>query len=128
MAGASRIFAVLERYINTINPTPAQIPKPCKAYKPHQTLWFLAGNGGMGYWDNYCGLYRDYYRDPFPHSLLRTRQSRAAMVLCPHPTPRTMSSIRLRTRSCCIHHEEEHAIGPISYQVVQVVHQWCRPP
>ena len=21
------------------------------------------------------GLYRDYYRDPFPHSLLRTRQS-----------------------------------------------------
>ena len=29
----------------------------------------------MGYADYYWGLYRDYYRDPFPHSLLRTRQS-----------------------------------------------------
>ena len=24
--------------------------------------------------DCYGGLYRDYYRDPFPHSLLSTRQ------------------------------------------------------
>ena len=32
----------------------------------------------MGYGDDYWGLYnRDYYRDPFPHSLLSTRQSRA---------------------------------------------------
>ena len=28
----------------------------------------------MGYGDYHWGLYRDYYRDPFPHSLLRTRQ------------------------------------------------------
>ena len=28
----------------------------------------------MGEWDYYWGLYRDYYRDPFPHSLVRTRQ------------------------------------------------------
>ena len=25
--------------------------------------------------DYYGGLYRDYYRDPFPHSLLSTRES-----------------------------------------------------
>ena len=24
--------------------------------------------------DDYWGLYRGYYRDPFPHSLLRTRR------------------------------------------------------
>ena len=37
---------------------------------------FVVGNGGMGHGDDYWGLYlyRDYYRDPFPHSLLRTRQ------------------------------------------------------
>ena len=29
----------------------------------------------MGYGDHYWGLYRDYYRDPFPHSLLSTRES-----------------------------------------------------
>ena len=28
----------------------------------------------MGYGDYYWGLYRDYYRDPFPDSLLSTRQ------------------------------------------------------
>ena len=38
------------------------------------SVWFLVGNGGMGYGDYIWGLYRDYYRDPFPHSLLRTRQ------------------------------------------------------
>ena len=37
------------------------------------TVWFLAGNGGMRYWDYYWGLYRGYYTDPFPHSLLSTR-------------------------------------------------------
>ena len=36
-----------------------------------QTPWCLAGNGGIGYGDYYWGLYRDYYRVPFPHSLLR---------------------------------------------------------
>ena len=44
-----------------------------------KTVWFLVGNGGMGYGDHYWGLYRGYYsRDPFPHSLLSTRQKRAA--------------------------------------------------
>ena len=33
------------------------------------------GNGGMDYGDFYWGLCRDYYRDPFPHSLLSTRES-----------------------------------------------------
>ena len=28
----------------------------------------------MDYGDYYWGLYRGYYRDPFPHSLLSTRQ------------------------------------------------------
>ena len=28
----------------------------------------------MDYGDHYWGLDRDYYRDPFPHSLLSTRQ------------------------------------------------------
>ena len=42
--------------------------------KPTLTVWFLVGNGGMGYGDYYWGLYRDYYRDQFPHSLLSTRQ------------------------------------------------------
>ena len=38
------------------------------------TPWCLGGNGGMGYRDHYEGLYRDCYRDPFPHSLLSTRE------------------------------------------------------
>ena len=29
---------------------------------------------GLDYRDYYLGLYRDYYRDPFPHSLLSTRE------------------------------------------------------
>ena len=28
----------------------------------------------MGYWDYYKGTLRDYHRDPFPHSVLRTRE------------------------------------------------------
>ena len=39
------------------------------------TVWLLVGNGGMDYGDYYCGLYRDYYIDPVPHSLRSTRQS-----------------------------------------------------
>ena len=39
------------------------------------TVWFLVGNGGMDYGDYYWGFYRDYFWDPFPHSLLRTRES-----------------------------------------------------
>ena len=32
----------------------------------------------MGYGDCYWGLYRGYYRDPFPHSLRSTRQLKSA--------------------------------------------------
>ena len=35
----------------------------------------------MDYGDYYWGLYRDYYRDPFPHSLLSTRQFESASVV-----------------------------------------------
>ena len=34
----------------------------------------------MGYGDYYWGLYRDYYRDPFPHSPLSTRQLRVGVL------------------------------------------------
>ena len=33
----------------------------------------------MDYGDNYWRLYRDYYRDPFPHSLLSTRQNSTSL-------------------------------------------------
>ena len=47
----------------------------------------------MDYGDYYCGLYRDdykgplrdYHRDPFPRSLLKTRQTE---TLGNHPRPR----------------------------------------
>ena len=38
------------------------------------SVWFLVGNGDMDYGDYYGGLYRDYYRDPLPHSLLSTKE------------------------------------------------------
>ena len=41
-----------------------------------KTPWCLVGNGGMDIGDYYWGLYRDYYRDSFPHSLLSTRPKR----------------------------------------------------
>ena len=44
------------------------------------TVWFLVGNGGMDYGDHYWGLCRDYYRDPFPHSLLSTRQTTRLVI------------------------------------------------
>ena len=39
------------------------------------SVWCLVGNGGMDYWDYDWGLYRGYCRDPFPHSLLSTREA-----------------------------------------------------
>ena len=39
----------------------------------------------MDYGHYYWGLYRDYYRDPFPYSLLSTRQS-------------SMGTVRIQTR------------------------------
>ena len=38
------------------------------------SAWFLVGNGGIDYGDYYWGLYRDYYKNPFPRSPLRTRE------------------------------------------------------
>ena len=46
----------------------------------------LSREGGMGYGD-YWGLHRDYYRDPFPPSLLSTRQlsvARSGWWHCSH--------------------------------------------
>ena len=50
-----------------------------RAYSAELSFWFLVGNGGMDYGDYYWGLYRDYYRDPFPHSLLSIRQYSAEL-------------------------------------------------
>ena len=38
----------------------------------------------MGYWDYYKGALRDYHRDPFPHSLLRTRDKKATAPEAPN--------------------------------------------
>ena len=35
----------------------------------------------MDYGDYYWGFYRDYYRDPFPHSLQSTRQLQALKLM-----------------------------------------------
>ena len=42
--------------------------------KQTQSHWCLGGSGGMDYKDHYWGLYGDYSRDEFPHSLLSTRE------------------------------------------------------
>ena len=34
----------------------------------------------MDYGDDYWGLYRDHYQDPFPHSLRRTRQTSVILM------------------------------------------------
>ena len=53
----------------------------------YRGLGFLVGclvlskEWGNGLWDYYWGLYRDYYTDPFPHSLLSTRQFLTIRVL-----------------------------------------------
>ena len=44
--------------------------------KAFQDCLVLSRECGMDYGDYYWGLYRGYDRDPFPHSLLRTRQKR----------------------------------------------------
>ena len=36
----------------------------------------------MGFWDYFSGTLRDYHRDPFPHSLLRTRELSRGFQLC----------------------------------------------
>ena len=51
-------------------------------------VWFLAGNGGMGY------IVVDY-RDPFLHSLLRTRQSQDELS---QRLPGSGQEVRVRTQ------------------------------
>ena len=41
-------------------------------------VWFFVGNGGMGYRGYYKGPLRDHHRDPFPDSLLSTRENGVA--------------------------------------------------
>ena len=36
----------------------------------------------MDYSDHYSGSCRDYYRDPFPHALLSTRESNSVLAWC----------------------------------------------
>ena len=56
------------------------VPGTVKALSPDgnesscSSPWCLLGTGGMDYGGYSWGLYRDYYRDPFPHSLLSTRE------------------------------------------------------
>ena len=47
----------------------------CRAWRT--TVWCLVGNGGMDIGDYYWGL----YRDPFPHSLLRTKETTSRTAL-----------------------------------------------
>ena len=63
-----KAFRGIERHKRTL-----RVLVPSLARK--KTVWFLVGNG---LWDYYWRLYRDYHRDPFPYSLLRTRQKTAA--------------------------------------------------
>ena len=44
----------------------------------------------MDYGDYYWGLYKDYHRDPFPHSLLRTWK-KIQLVAKSSPKPETLS-------------------------------------
>ena len=44
----------------------------------------LSREWGNGYGDYYWGLYKYYFRDPFPHSLLRTRQQCQVSVSTVH--------------------------------------------
>ena len=49
--------------------------------------------------DDYWGLYRDYYKDPFPHSLLRTRQSKLQSTQkLKKPAKRKVKGLGLRFR------------------------------
>ena len=77
----------------------------------------------MDYGDYYCGFYRDYYRDPFPHSLLSTRQClRGAFMNAPQSkAKRTRKFDEVPLRS---------ALPPPLYQLTRIastqytVKQW----
>ena len=53
----------------------------------------------MDYGDYYLGLYMGYYRDPFPHSLLSTRESWGLQSFTHNPTSRNLvlASMAVRT-------------------------------
>ena len=61
-------------YADPHKPVVEILPKGQPQFLTYMSPWFLVGNGGMDCGDSYWGLYRDYYRDPFPHSLLSARQ------------------------------------------------------
>ena len=74
----------------------------------------------MGYGDYDWGLYRDYCRDPFPQSLLRTKQSfhDDSKPLAPNPK---LSA--LNATSCCCrhhgHHRDDHHLKKTHAERVQ---------
>ena len=49
----------------------------------------------MDYRDYYLGFYSDYYRDPFPHSLLSTREIR--FRIAPQPADKRTSKSPVRS-------------------------------
>ena len=53
----------------------------------------LLGNGGMDYGDYWWGLYRGYNGNPFPHSLLSTRQTTASPFGAAGPEARLRSPL-----------------------------------
>ena len=54
----------------------------------------------MDYGDEYWGFYREYYRDPFPHSLPSTRQCYS----CPCNPESQISSVSV---PACLNHETQ---------------------
>ena len=58
---------------------PIQTPKR-RAEESRTTPCSFGGNGGMDFKDDYWGLYRDYCRDTFPHSLLSARETRFGCI------------------------------------------------
>ena len=43
-------------------------------FRVYDSPWFFVGSAGMGFWNYQKGTLRDCHRDPFPYSLLRTRE------------------------------------------------------
>ena len=59
----------------------------------------------MDYGDYDWGLYRDYYRDPYPHSLLRTRL-RSLILLIVHLAVSGTSARALDPASSTLFHQD----------------------
>ena len=57
----------------------------------------------MGYWDYYKGTLRDYHRDPFPQSPLRTGASFGEHMICGCLNSRGMISSLNLCRACLVH-------------------------